>query len=196
MTNGVHIQVSAITMAQGARVHIPDHREARRIRAGKEGDHIVEKADLRLIQEGPEIADNRRGQHHRKHDDRRPQIVALEFLVDQIGQREADQHLQNNGPDQEMRRRLHRVPDIWISQDASIVSQPNPFDIIVRAVHPEIGEAQPDRPDQRKDINGEQQKDRRRHKYPSNRSIRQASYVACHHRAVSFAHLSMGTVQT
>ena len=47
-------------------MHIADHRKAGRISAGEEGDDIVEQADLRLVEERPEIADNGGRQHHRE----------------------------------------------------------------------------------------------------------------------------------
>ena len=114
-----------------------------------------------------------------KHDDRGPQVVAFEFLVDQIGQREADQNLQDDRPDQEMRGGLHRVPDVGVGQDALVVAQTDPFNIAVRTVDAEVREAQPDRPDQRKDVHRQQQEDRRRYEDPGDRAIRKPSNTLC-----------------
>jgi hypothetical protein len=36
---------------------------------------------LRLIEECPEVTDNSGRQHHQEDNDRRPQIVALNFLL-------------------------------------------------------------------------------------------------------------------
>ena len=54
--------------------------------AGEEGDDVVEEAGLRLVEEGPEVADHRRRQHHRDQDHRRPEAVAAELAVDQLGE--------------------------------------------------------------------------------------------------------------
>ena len=164
-----------MTIAQGARFDVADHREAGGIGAGEEGDHVVEQPDLRLVEEGPEVADHRRRQHHRQHDDRGPQIVAAEFLVDQVGQREADQHLEEDRPEQEMRRRLHRVPDTRVVQDGVVIVQPDPFDRAVGPVGAEVRQAQPDRPDQREDVDRQQQRDGRRHEYPGDGAVRQSA---------------------
>ena len=41
----------------------------------EEGHDVIKEADLRLIQEFPEISDDGGGEHHRQYDDCRPQIV-------------------------------------------------------------------------------------------------------------------------
>ena len=106
-----------MTIDQGASVTVAEHLEGGRIDAGEERDGVVEEPDLRLIEELPEIADHRRRQHHRHEDDGRPEAVAAELAVDQIGEREADQRLEHDRPEDEMRGHLHRVPDVGIAED-------------------------------------------------------------------------------
>jgi hypothetical protein len=54
--------------------------------------------------------------------------------------------------------------------------QPDPFDICIHAVDSEIRKAQPYRPDQRKNINSQQQKNCWRNEDPRYGTIRQAFY--------------------
>ena len=101
----------------GRELHRAEHLEARRRDAGEEAHRVVEQADLRLVEEGPEVAHHRRRQHHRDQDQRGPEAVAAELAVDQVGQREADQRLQRDGPEQEVRGGLHRAPDVGVGED-------------------------------------------------------------------------------
>ena len=98
-----------------------DHRERTRRDAGEEADQVVERPDLRLEQQGPEIADHRGRQHHRQQDDGRPEAVAAEFLVDEQRETEADQHLQRDRPEHEMRGDLEVRPNVLIGQDVDII---------------------------------------------------------------------------
>ena len=163
---------------QGARLHVADHLERGRVDAGEERDEVIEQADLRLVEEGPEIADHRRRQHHRQEDQRGPEAVAAEALVDQVGEAEADQGLDGDGPQDEMRRHLHVVPDVGIGQHALVVAQAHPQHRLVRPVGAEVREGEPDRPDQREDVDREQQGDRRRDEQPGDRPVRQAAHAA------------------
>ena len=126
---------------------------------------------MRLIKELPEVADHRRRQHHRQHDDRGPQVVALEFLVDQIGECEADQHLKKDRPEQEVRGRLHVQPDVAVGQDTLVIAQADVLHLAPRAVGFEIGKAEPDGPDQRKDVDGQQQEYRGADEDPRNGAV-------------------------
>ena len=115
-----------MTIAQGASVTSPSIWNEEAVDAGEEGDDVVEQADLRLVEERPEIADDGRRQHHRQQDDRGPEAVAAEFLVDQPGEAEAKHGLDDDGPEHEMRRHLHRRPDIRIGQDRLVPIDPEP----------------------------------------------------------------------
>ena len=59
----------------------------------EQADQVVERPDLRLQQQRPEIADHRRRQHHRQQDDRRPEAVTAKLAVDQQRQAIPDHHL-------------------------------------------------------------------------------------------------------
>ena len=153
---------------------VTDHAESRWVGAGEEGDDVIEETDLRLIQEGPKIPDNGGRQHHRQHYDRRPEIVAFEFPVDEPCQPETDQHLKQQCPEQEMRSGLHREPDVAVGKDAFVVAQSNPFDISVGSICPVVRETQADRPCERKDVYCEKQEDRRSDERPCDGAVRQA----------------------
>ena len=60
MTKGVHIQVSTMTMAQGARATSPIIEKDDGSAPVRNADRVVEEADLRLVEEGPEVAHHRR----------------------------------------------------------------------------------------------------------------------------------------
>ena len=75
---------------------------------------------------------------------------------------------------EEMGRGLHRQPDVFIRQNALIVSQADIVDLPVGPVGAKIGEAQIDRPDQREDVHRQQQKDRRQNEKPGYGAIAQA----------------------
>jgi len=114
-----------MTIDQGARRHVADHLERGRVDAEREPDHVVEEADLRLIEEGPEIADDGGRQHHRDQDHGGPEAMAAELAVDEVGEREAEQRLDGDGRDDEARRHLHAVPDVGIGQQVGIAFEPS-----------------------------------------------------------------------
>ena len=122
-----------MTIAHGASLTEPIISKRRRRDAGEERHRVVEEADLRLVEEGPEVADHRRRQHHRDQDQRGPEAVAAELAVDQVGEREADQRLQRDGPEQEVRRRLHRLPDVGVGEDRDVVVDADAEHLGVRA---------------------------------------------------------------
>ncbi len=154
------------------------HREAVGRDAGEEFDDVVHHPDLRLVEEGPEVADDRGGQHHRQHDQRGQDVVALELAVDEPGEREADQDLEEDGPDQEMRRGGHVRPDVLIGQDALVIAQADPLDLGIRFVRGVVGERKTDGPDQRKDVDRQQQEDRGGHEDPGDGPVRQTAHLA------------------
>ncbi len=104
------------------------------------GNNVVEEANLRLVQKPPKVAYNGRRQHHRNQDDCRPKGMATEFPVNQIGKGEPDQRLQQDRPEDEMRRCLHRLPNIWIVQYPAVIAQANTFDGSIWPVCPEVRE--------------------------------------------------------
>ena len=142
--------------------------------AAEEVDDLVEDAVLRLEEIFPEGADHRRRQHHRQQDRRAPETVGAELAIEQQREREAEQQLQRDRADQEVRRRAHVVPDRFVAQNALVVGDAGPQDVGVRLVSAVVGERQVDRPQQRKDVEGQQQDDRRRDEQPRERSIRQS----------------------
>ena len=70
-----------------------------------------------------------------------------------------------------MRRHLHRVPDVGVGQDALVVAQADALDLGVRPVRAVVGEGEIDRPDQREDVDREQQQDRRRDEQPGDGAV-------------------------
>ena len=158
-------------MAQGASRHVPDHLERACIDAGDGRDQVVVQADLGLKQEAPERPHHGRGQHHRQQDDRGPQAVAAETLVDQQRKREAEQHLEQDRPEHEMRRDLHRMPDVGIGENTAVVLQPHPVRAPAGPIRLEIGEGELDGPDQREDIDRQQQQDGRSDKDPGDGAV-------------------------
>ena len=147
----------------------------------KETD-VVEEPDLRLVEEAPEVPHHRRRQHHRDQDHRGPEGVAAELAVDQVGEPEAEHGLDDDGPEHEVRRRLHRDPDVGVGQQPLVVAQPHPLDLGVRPVGAVVGEAEPDRPDQREDVDRQQQHDRRGDEQPGDRPVGQARAPAARRR--------------
>ena len=105
--------------------------------------------------------------------------MAAKLAVNQIGQRKANQRLQQDGPEHEMRRRLHRGPDIWVGEDRGVVVDADVADLGIGPVGAKVGKRQLDRPDQRKDIDCQQQQHRRRDKQPDDGPVRQAAHFRC-----------------
>jgi hypothetical protein len=151
-----------------------ERRPARQISRypGYERNHVIEQPDLRLVEEGPEIPHHRGRQHHRQQDDGGPEAVALELLVDQPGQAEADNHLQEHGPAQEVRRDLQGVPDVAVAEHAAVVVEPDELDRLVQPVGPVVGERQPNGPQQRKYVDRQQEHDGRRDEQPGDGAVR------------------------
>ena len=158
----------------GRKLTDADHLEGRWRDAGEEGDDVVEQPDLRLVEEPPEIADHRRRQHHRDQDHRGPEAVAAEFAVDQIGEREAD------APSAARSSRTRNAP--WPASPPRCPGRSGstgscrcrPLHRRIGPVGAVIGEGELDRPDQRKDVDRQQQDDRRRDEQPGDRPVREA----------------------
>lgn len=104
--------------------------------------------------------------------------LPFEFFVDQVCQREADEHLKEECPEQEMRCGLHIQPDVAVTKDAFVIAGADPLDLAI-SVSFEIGKAKPDGPDQREDIDRQQQEDRRAHEDPRNGAIAEPFDLAC-----------------
>ena len=154
-------------------MHIADHLERGRADPGEEGDDVIEQPDLRLVEKRPEIADDRRRQHHRDQDDRRPQPMAAEFAVDQIGEREAEQRLDSDRRQHEACRHLHGLPDVRVAEQVGIMLEAQPPHRCIRPIRPIIRERQPNGPDQREDVDRQQQHDGRRDEQPGDRAVGQ-----------------------
>jgi hypothetical protein len=72
-----------------------------------------------------------------------------------------------------VRSSLHRQPDIAVGEDALIVAQADILHLAIGSVGAEVRERQIDRPDQRKDVDRQQQEDRRPDKNPGYRTVAQ-----------------------
>ena len=107
--------------------------------------------------------------------------MPAELPVDQIGECKTNQRFEEDRPEHEGRGGLHRDPHLGVAEDALVVRQADVLDDLVGPVGPVVGKAQPDRPDQRKDVDGEQQQHRRCNEQPGDRAVRQA-LDPCHHR--------------
>ena len=86
--------------------------------------------------------------------------------------------LQQDRPEHEMRRRLHRRPDVRVGQHRLVVVDADIRGRRVRTVGAVVGEREPDRPDQREDVDRQQQDDRRRDEQPGDGPIGQAAQPA------------------
>ena len=75
---------------------------------------------------------------------------------------------------QEVRGGAHVLPDRLVGQHAPVVVDAHPRDFGVGPVGAEIGERQPDRPQQREDVEGQQQRDGGADEEPGQRPVRQA----------------------
>src|SRR4029077_881877 len=135
------------------------HAERARGDAGQQADDVVERPDLRLKQQGPEIAYYGGGKHHRQQDDGRPETVRAELTVDEQRKPEADHDLHGDRTDDETSSHLQAVPNVLVGQDIDIVVEADEADRQVRHAEIETGEGEPDHPDQRKDVDREQQGD-------------------------------------
>ena len=164
-------------IAQGASSNRADHLERRRRNAGKKRNDVVKEPDLRLVEERPEITHDRRRKHHRDEDDSRPEPVPSKATVDEVGKREAQHGLQQDRPEQEMGGRLHRRPNVRIGEHRNVVVDADVGDRRIRPVGAIVRERKVDRPDQRKDVDREQQHDRRRDEEPGNDPIGQAPHA-------------------
>jgi len=156
-----------------------DHLERTRIHPGQERDRAVEQPDLRLQQEGPEITHHRRRQHHRQQDDRGPETVAAESAVDQQRQTEPQHKFERDRPQHEMRGRLHGGPHVGIGQYVAVVVEADIGDRGIGAVGPVVGEGKLDRPQQREDIDRQQQYDRRRDEQPGDGPVGHPAEPPC-----------------
>src|SRR6266702_4347326 len=106
--------------------------------------------------------------------------MATELLVDQEGKAEPEHGLDQHGPNHEMRRYLHRRPDVRIGQDRLIPICPQPYCRRVRPIGAVIGERQIDSPDKWEDIDRQQQHDSRRDEKPGERLVRKAADTTDH----------------
>ena len=129
-------------------------------------------------QVGPENADHRRREHHRQQDHRGPEAVPSELSVDEERQTEADDDLENHRPAQEVRGRLQVLPDVLFVEDAFVVAQTDPLDVRIGPVCPEVREAEPDGPQQREDVDGEQNQDCRGDEEPDDGSVGETADLA------------------
>ena len=64
----------------------------------------------------------------------------LELAVDEPGQGEADDHLQDDGPDQEMRGGGHVRPDVFVGQNPRVVANADPLHLGIGFVRGIVGE--------------------------------------------------------
>jgi hypothetical protein len=87
--------------------------------------------------------------------------VAPELTIDQERQAKAQNHLEEDRPADEMRGDLKIAPDVLARQQALVVAQANPLDLPAGLIGAVVGEAEVDRPQQRKDVDREQEKDAR-----------------------------------
>ncbi len=104
--------------------------------------------------------------------------MTAEFTVDEIGEPKSDGRLKRNRPEHEMRGRLHRSPHISRAQDVAIPLGAEIDERPVGTIGLIVGEGQINRPDQRKDIDRQQEHDSRRDKEPSDGTIRKAANAA------------------
>ena len=97
--------------------------------------------------------------------------MPAELPVDEQRQAEPDQHLEQDRPEDEMRRRLHRCPDVGIGQDVDVVVDADGSVLHPPHVRLVVRERHVDGPQQREDVDREQQHDRWRDEEPRDRAI-------------------------
>ena len=100
--------------------------------------------------------------------------AALLFIAAQAGFLDGPRVLANMALDRWFPNRFATLSDRFVAQNALVVGDAGPQDVGVRLVSAVVGERQVDRPQQRKDVEGQQQDDRRRDEQPRERSIRQS----------------------
>ncbi len=74
-----------------------------------------------------------------------------------------------------MRGRLHGEPDVLVAEDARVVVDPDVLQHLVGTIGAVVREGQPDRPDQRKDVDRQEEDNGRRDEDPRDRPVRQAA---------------------
>jgi len=143
--------------------------------ARDERDDVGEQAYLRLVEEAPEVANHGGAQHHRNQNDRGPEGVPTELAIDQVGKAEPDECLERDGPEHKVSGGLHGDPDVAVAQDALIVGEADILDDLIGAVGAIVREAQPDRPQQREDVNRQKKYHGRGDEQPGQRSVGQSA---------------------
>src|SRR5258708_31927489 len=101
--------------------------------------------------------------------------MTTELTIDQQGKAETEQNLERDRPEHKVRRRLHRLPDIGIAQDAAVVVETDVADRRVRSVRAEIRERELERPQQRENVDCQQQQHRGCNEQPCDGPVRQTA---------------------
>jgi hypothetical protein len=101
--------------------------------------------------------------------------MAAELAIDEIGEREADQGLQDDGPDDKMSGRLHGRPNVRVGQDGMIIVGAEIADGGVGAVGAVVCEREVDRPHQGKDVDRQQQHHGRGDEHPRDGLVGEAA---------------------
>ena len=138
-------------------------------------DDVVKDPGLGLIDVGPKGPDHRGREHHGQQDQRGPGRMPLELAIDEQRQAEAEQHLKEHRPANKMRGRLQIAPDVLAGQQALVVACADPLHLPARLIGAVVGEGQHNRPDQRKDVDRQQQQDRRQNEDPGHHAIGNAA---------------------
>ena len=135
-----------------------------------EAEDVVDDAPGRAVEQLPEQADHGHRHHHRQQQQRREQALEGDLAVEQQRHAEADQHLAADRHQHVFRRDAEVVPDVVVGQQIAVVLQ---ADEGRRRVGrgAEIGERVAERIDQRKDVEDDQERNRRDDEQIADREI-------------------------
>ena len=97
------------------------------------------------------------------------------MAVDQQRQTKSDDDLQDNSRDHKLSGRLQANPHVLIGEDITVIVQADEPQRQIGHAQIEAGERQPDHPDQREDVDRQQQRNCRRYEQPGDSAIRQAA---------------------
>ena len=96
--------------------------------------------------------------------------MAAKFLIDEPSEAKTNDHLQQYSPKHKMSGGLHKLPDVIVCQNILVLSKPDELNGRI-AICFEVGEGKIDRPEQRKNIDRQKQKHRRRNEEPGNSAL-------------------------
>ena len=137
------------------------------------GDIVIEHA-FALHHEAPEQRHDDRGKHHRDEQQSHDDAASLEFAIEEHRHAKAEQQFDQHRWDDELPGDDKALPGLLIGQQIPVIGGANPDGRFIGVLNDRpLGEAEVERPEQRKNRDKQEQKHGRRQKRQRNPAIRQ-----------------------